>query len=562
MAETSSKRPSLELEKINECIGSPPNDAVRKLPSPSRSRKKTNVEFKTLQDYEVEEAPPRTSRVEKRSNLGSPVVPPSLPSGSPGGFSVKPSVIYPTPEKPSGDKKRPGTRPSPHINTGRVIPTHDRFMHTTMPSFFEAKPLKQVTPRHPEIEKQASNISSAEAKLAGHKEFKKLIEEVGLKVAFRFRNVRDAFRFCDEDKDAGLGRSEFRRFFRSFNIDSERADRFFNFLDVDQDGFVDYSEFRQFFGKFVQPEYGTGLQFNHGSGAQTARGFRETTSKENFVQDLNNLYNPRVEVHQNYNLPKNIPEDIKKVCQLIGEKAPQRFRTVREAFRFIDQDHDGKVDLQEVRLFFKVFNIPESAADRLFKFMDTSLDGAIDYNEFVNYFGPYIQPGYQHQARGQTKMANTKTNYDLIQTPQRVPPATLAEHSAQMYNKVTPIGGQRDDMQKMLRVVTEKGPSKWREAKQVFKYIDQEAFLGFVTRDETRKFLSHFGIPPYTADLLFKILDEDKDGRVDFKIFHDFFAPYVQQSNVVKVKKSRRVPLTARGRIQREKNSNAVSRRK
>jgi len=403
-------------------------------------------------------------------------------------------------------------------------------LHTAAFTFDKELSLSHVAVRRPDlttaVENRAPSVSEKISNFGDDpilaKEFKKLREEVGDKAALKFRHVRDAFRFCDTDKDGVISRSECLHFFRVFNVDEGRSDRFFNHLDQNNSGEIDYGEFRKFFGTLVQPDYGPGANFGtpdpanvHPSGAMTARASRDTQFK--YADSLNQIYCPRREI--NDYVPENIPAELRKICQLIGEKAPQRFRTVREAFRFVDADHDGKVDRREIQCFFRVFNIPEDAANKMFDYLDKDGNDSVDYNEFVQHFGPYIQPGYRLPER-LPPAPSRKPRAMSLQEPQTA--RTSREH-----NKGHP------DLEKMLRVVTEKAAVKWRKARECFRYVDAD-LMGFVTRDEVRRFLGHFGLPNYVADTLFRQLDLDKDGKVDYREFVDYFSPYIQPGLVVK----------------------------
>eukprot|EP00397_Hematodinium_sp_SG-2012_P009167 GEMP01009243.1.p1 GENE.GEMP01009243.1~~GEMP01009243.1.p1 ORF type:complete len:545 (+),score=80.84 GEMP01009243.1:39-1673(+) len=368
------------------------------------------------------------------------------------------------------------------------------------------------------------NVSSLTARAAPigqvqspTKEFRLLRDEVGHKVALKFRRVRDAFRFVDADKDGIISRTEIRHFFRTLNIDEARADRFFDSLDVNGSGEVDYLEFKKFFGAIIQPDYGYGRgdDFGYPSGSKTARhGMRFTPRQPAaFADSLNQIYCPRLK-GGTLHVSSSIPEDLRKVCYLIGEKAPQKFRTVREAFRFIDTDHDGLVSQAEMHGFFRAFNIPPEMADKMFQYLDKDHSNHVDYNEFVHHFGQYIQPGYRLE-RDAVPVAEVRARFPVGGRPNIAVPDS------------------RKELDKILRVITEKAAVKWRLARDCFRYVDTD-HNGFVTRDEVRGFLGTFSLPHYTADLLFKALDTDNDGKVNYNEFVDYFAPHIQPGGIVK----------------------------
>eukprot|EP00397_Hematodinium_sp_SG-2012_P015089 GEMP01015361.1.p1 GENE.GEMP01015361.1~~GEMP01015361.1.p1 ORF type:complete len:329 (-),score=61.39 GEMP01015361.1:1852-2838(-) len=85
---------------------------------------------------------------------------------------------------------------------------------------------------------------------------------ISQKAAFKFRNVRDAFRLVDVDKSGSVTRREMHIFFRQFNLPKRQADLLFDELDQDDSGEIDYVEFMDHFGSVIQPGSG-GFRATH-----------------------------------------------------------------------------------------------------------------------------------------------------------------------------------------------------------------------------------------------------------------------------------------------------------
>lgn len=83
----------------------------------------------------------------------------------------------------------------------------------------------------------------------------------------------------------------------------------------------------------------------------------------------------------------------KAIQDLITQKSAFKFRNVRDAFRLVDVDKSGTVTRREMHIFFRQFNLPGHQADLLFDALDRDDSGELDYVEFMDYFGSYIQPG-------------------------------------------------------------------------------------------------------------------------------------------------------------------------
>merc|ERR1719253_228127 len=84
--------------------------------------------------------------------------------------------------------------------------------------------------------------------------------------------------------------------------------------------------------------------------------------------------------------------ELHTTCEQIGQKAAMKYRTVREALRYVDADRDGWVTRSEIHYFFRSYDITsETAPDHLSDVLDPRGLGEIEYKAFVNYMGPYIR---------------------------------------------------------------------------------------------------------------------------------------------------------------------------
>lgn len=80
---------------------------------------------------------------------------------------------------------------------------------------------------------------------------------------------------------------------------------------------------------------------------------------------------------------------------MVGKSMAAKFKTVRDCFRFIDEDHSGTVNLEEVERLLRQFNFDHEFAIEFFGLIDKDGSGEISFNELQAFIGPYIQPGYQ-----------------------------------------------------------------------------------------------------------------------------------------------------------------------
>merc|ERR1719337_776104 len=80
-----------------------------------------------------------------------------------------------------------------------------------------------------------------------------ILELIGQKAFFKFRNVKDAFRTIDQDRSGSVEKQEMQAFFRQFSLPEETASLLFDYLDRDESGELDYVEFMRHFGPIIQP---------------------------------------------------------------------------------------------------------------------------------------------------------------------------------------------------------------------------------------------------------------------------------------------------------------------
>ena len=59
------------------------------------------------------------------------------------------------------------------------------------------------------------------------------------------------------------------------------------------------------------------------------------------------------------------------------------FKALREAFRSLDTENLGMLNMAEVKQAFKDASIPSEDVDRIFRSLDTNGDGLINYTEFL-----------------------------------------------------------------------------------------------------------------------------------------------------------------------------------
>jgi hypothetical protein len=123
---------------------------------------------------------------------------------------------------------------------------------------------------------------------------------------------------------------------------------------------------------------------------------------------------------------------VEEMSRLVGKSMAAKFKTVRDCFRFIDEDKSGTLSRQEIQRLFKQFNYNKDFANEFFDLIDIDGSEEIDFNELRAFIGPHIQPGFQapvranhnipttipelHEAQHQTAKNRHRTTYgDMLQ---------------------------------------------------------------------------------------------------------------------------------------------------
>ena len=73
------------------------------------------------------------------------------------------------------------------------------------------------------------------------------------------------------------------------------------------------------------------------------------------------------------------------MLQLVSSKLSERFKTLKEAFRYLDTDHSQAISLNEFAQAIDFLRLKLSFSDvsRLFNFIDKNGTGSIGYDEFT-----------------------------------------------------------------------------------------------------------------------------------------------------------------------------------
>merc|ERR1712032_100996 len=180
--------------------------------------------------------------------------------------------------------------------------------------------------------------------------------DLGQKLPIKFRHPRDAFRMLDLERNGRITRDEMRGFFRGFGHSDQIADKIFNLLVEDSHGGVDFNAFMSHFDSVLGPQF---------------RCAKRT---------------PMIELED-----KRLEKEINDIAIAIQERLTTKYKSVQDAFRAMDLNKDGTVQLSELKVFFRSFGMPNDVAEKVFNVLcaDGGIDedGGVKYEEFTQLLG-------------------------------------------------------------------------------------------------------------------------------------------------------------------------------
>jgi len=221
--------------------------------------------------------------------------------------------------------------------------------------------------------------------------------------------------------------------------------------------------------------------------------------------------------------PRNVPgfphrgqtaeeQQLRMMCEQIGQKASEKFRTAREAFRYLDSDKDGRISRGEMRYFFLAYNFPKVVADRFFDFLDVDGSQHVDYDEFLQLLGPYIQP-------------EVKSNF-----PDNLRKKSVRRRCRDAVPDQEDTRKRRDiarDFRDVLELIRVRSAQKFSNAREVFNFVDVD-YNGTITYNEMEHFFRKFNLPTEKAQAFFDRLDEDGSGDIEYMEFLRHVGPYIE----------------------------------
>merc|ERR1711971_423413 len=143
-----------------------------------------------------------------------------------------------------------------------------------------------------------------------------------------------------------------------------------------------------------------------------------------------------------------------------------------------------------MQAFFRGFGHPEDVADRVFDMLDVDGKGEVNYSEFMQHFDPVLGPQFRRARRA---------------------PLIQVDDSA-----------LEKEINDIAYIIQERLTTKYKTVHDAFRALDLNKD-GDVCLSETRRFIRNFGMPPDKADKIFKALDKDGSGSIQYDEFVSIF---------------------------------------
>jgi len=200
-------------------------------------------------------------------------------------------------------------------------------------------------------------------------------------------------------------------------------------------------------------------------------------------------------------------EDMNMVMAKFRQMLLERFSRLTDAFRTMDQDHDGSVTVQELELMCKHMNLNLTQHEllTLMNYMDEDRNGTIEFAEFVRRICPKDYEGELDEGKGV------------------VPVTEIAPPVDSHYAKIAYGKQQQAEANKVFKMFRDKLQSMKFEGIELFRLMSDRAFDSMVGEKEftyaVEKVLQLHLTEPQ-MDTLLKRFFPFEGKRLDYKNFN------------------------------------------
>lgn len=217
-----------------------------------------------------------------------------------------------------------------------------------------------------------------------------MIDLLRSRVEMHFKNMQHAFRSLDQDHSGALTRDEIERGMVALNIPARAVDQLMRHLDINSDGLISFAEFSAALKPCVRASGTTHddrFATNRHTIAPNIAGGQLLINDNLPVCGIRGMYRPDASL---MSLPQGGGEasagQLNGYQTAISDLIYSKHGKLRDAFRAIDTNRDGRLSEAELKHAVRTYNlpIPERHVEQLFaQLVDRNRDGQVDYEEFA-----------------------------------------------------------------------------------------------------------------------------------------------------------------------------------
>ena len=226
---------------------------------------------------------------------------------------------------------------------------------------------------------------------------------------------------------------------------------------------------------------------------------------------------------------------------LLYSKMETKYKSLRKAFRAIDEDGDQRVSWPELQRLLVTFNMDpnDRVLYQLFLAADIDGSGSIEYSEFQSHFGELLQPstkgGRAEQALHQRIQSKGKGLQHRLHSfkerkgTEQATTMTTTTTSKKMKKKEEKVFKQSASSNEQFKA---KLHAKFSSLRGAFRWIDEDSD-GQVSWAELKRLLRNFNMDDENPALLqlFRLADSNLDGAIDYTEFQKYFGELLQPNS-------------------------------
>jgi len=230
-------------------------------------------------------------------------------------------------------------------------------------------------------------------------------------------------------------------------------------------------------------------------------------------------------------------QELQSVCRQISDLAPQKFTTVREAFRYLRPDRNGMASRSDILYFLRAYGVEEQQASRVYERFDPDEVGSIDCCQFVDFMRPHVAPdgddmeliaGLTTEAVPRAlvspcsgRLASPSAS-SFLPKAVGLPASDCPDVVARVSKEFWPI----------LNMVHEKASQRFSHIREALRIVDAD-YDGCITRGEMQNFFRAFGVGEKESDRFYEALAGGGPGGANYHSFVQVVGPYLDLAGVV-----------------------------